>query len=181
MKKIIICVLVTILLIGSLFFIFNRKEYKKAIGKTYEIPLINYISTGEQEIIINAGNYVYGDVNQDGNINKLDILAIEFIIKGDLKYTESQKRLGDLNQDNNVDTKDKDILNDYLDNNSEYSYTYDNDLSYCLTREDDSNTCNWQEDKYIKDIDFSLEDYYIFVKNNKTGNIGSYKSSFSVN
>lgn len=181
MKKIIICVLIAILLIGSVFLVLNRKDYKSVIGTVYQVPLINDISTGDKEVIITGGNYVYGDVNQDGFINKLDILAIEFIIKGDLISTESQKRLGDFNKDNKVDEKDKELLNDYLDKNTEYKYEYNIDLSYCINKEDNEDTCNWQESNYFKDINFDYEYYYMFVKNTKTNVVGTYKSSFTTN
>ena len=72
MKKIIICVLIAILLIGSVFLVLNRKDYKSVIGTVYQVPLINDISTGDKEVFITGGNYVYGDVNQDGFINKLE-------------------------------------------------------------------------------------------------------------
>ena len=129
MKKILICILVLILSLGSIFFFFKKNNKKlKVIETNFELPLINNISIRDNVLLVNAGNYVYGDVNQDGYINNLDILAINLMINDDLKYSESQKRLGDLNQDDKINSKDIDILNNYLDDKREYKYDYDKDL-----------------------------------------------------
>ena len=178
MKKIIICILVFILILGSIFMITKKKSIN-LVGKQYEIPLIESVSYRDNTLLVNAGNYVYGDINQDGLINESDILAIDFIIKDELKYSESQKILADLNQDKKIDNKDKDILNEYLDNNNEYKYEYGNDILYCINSSEDENSCNFQNDKYIRDVDFSQGYHYLLIKNSKSNKVGIYKYTYN--
>ena len=67
---------------------------------------------------------------------------------------------------------------DYI-NNNEIKYDYDNDLLYCITISEKIDDCKYQEDKYIKDIDYNINPYYISVKNSKTNKVGTYKYSYS--
>ena len=106
MKKIIICILVILLIVGSVFMLIKDKKDIK-VGDEYYSPLIASISTRDNILLVEAGNYRYGDINQDGLINHDDYLAIELMIKNELKHTESQERLGDLNDDKKIDNDDK--------------------------------------------------------------------------
>lgn len=178
MKKIIICILVILLIVGSVFMLIKDKKDIK-VGDEYYSPLIASISTRDNILLVEAGNYRYGDINQDGLINHDDYLAIELMIKNELKHTESQERLGDLNDDKKIDNDDKEILVKYLNNNDEYKYDYNKNILYCLTTTEDTSNCIFQEDKYIDNIDYSINTYYISVKNSKTGTIGTYKYSYN--
>lgn len=178
MKKIIICVLILILILGSIFFVFSKNDNKIVVGEDYNSPLIDSVSTRDNVLLIEAGNYKYGDINQNGIINEEDALALQLIINEKLKHTESQDILADLNKDKKIDSKDLDILIDYI-NNNEIKYDYDNDLLYCITISEKIDDCKYQEDKYIKDIDYNINPYYISVKNSKTNKVGTYKYSYS--
>lgn len=178
MKRIIICILVLLLILGSvLVLIKDKKEIK--VSDEYYSPLIASISTRENVLLIEAGNYRYGDINQDGYINHNDFLAIELIIKDELKHNEAQDRLADLNDDKKIDNDDKEILVKYLNNNDEYKYDFNSNLLYCVTTTEDTSNCVFQEDKHIENIDYSINTYYISVKNSKTNVIGTYKYSYN--
>ena len=179
MKKIIICILVLILIGGSIFFVFNKNNSKQiVVGEDYITPLIESVSTRENVLLIEAGNFKYGDINQDGVIDEIDLLALHLIIKDELKHSDSQDTLSDLNKDKKIDSKDLDILVDYI-NDNETKYDYKNDLLYCVTTIEDTSNCNYQEDKYIKDIDYNINTYYISIKNSKTNKVGTYKYSYT--
>ena len=65
MKKIIICILVILLIVGSVFMLIKDKKDIK-VGDEYYSPLIASISTRDNILLVEAGNYRYGDINQDG-------------------------------------------------------------------------------------------------------------------
>lgn len=177
MKKVIVIVLI-VLLVSSLLFVLNNKT--NLVGTTYDIPLIESISYRNNNFIINAGNYMYGDINEDGLINELDKLAIDFIIDDNFKYTEGQKILSDLNKDNVIDNKDKKLLINYIDNHkdNDNEYDYYSNIVYCVSDSEDIDNCDYQESNYFYNLDFSKSYHYITVKNKETNKVNTYKYSY---
>ena len=176
MKKLIVIILI-VLLIGSLFFVLKGSN-KNVVGTKYEYPLLESVSYKNGEFLINAGNYLYGDITEDGIINELDLMAIDLIITDNFKYSDGQKILADLNLDNVVDNKDKKLLSKYIENNKVSEYDYYSNLMYCINKDDDINTCEYQESNYFYNVDFSIEYYYITIKNIETNKVNTYKYGY---
>lgn len=73
---------------------------------------MNLISAFAEEINSTNGTVVYGDINNDGNIDSFDVVAIRQILNSGNK-SEAYK-VADLNGNNNVDAADMYLLQSYV-------------------------------------------------------------------
>lgn len=154
----------------TLLFVFSKNISK--INEPYQIPTISLLTVSDNKLIINAGMYRYGDINKDGKIDSVDLENIQLIIDSKFSYTDDEKKLADLNNDNIVDNKDFDIMKRYLKNKKITSYDINNDLLlYCVNKEDSVDDCDWSNN-----FEFVLNeetDYFIYVKNKNSNKISS--------
>lgn len=74
---------------------------------------------GEDEPMIPFETYKLGDPTDDGVINNDDILIIDQIIKKEIEETPLQFYASDVNKDNVVDEKDKELMQKYIDGDKE--------------------------------------------------------------
>lgn len=66
------------------------------------------------QLAVNIGDIVYGDVNEDGNINNKDVAFVACYLVGKEALTDSGERAADVNCDEKVDNKDVAKLARYL-------------------------------------------------------------------
>ena len=178
-----------VLVIGIGIFVFMVKnnyiilsKEKTAIGvtdhtkKSYGYPCISLVSYSLNTISVDAGIYRFGDVTQDGIIDKKDADAIKVMISFNDAFTKDQIKLADIDEDGKITNTDLKLFNIYLEKNPKVKYdTNSKYLTYCLTKTNDSSTCNWQDSSSFKIT--QQEDYYVFVMN-KTNNVVSTSRLF---
>lgn len=102
-------------------------DWYKILEKPLEFTLnkdsdaLKYKSQGTEAIpskgdqLIPSEKYLLGDPSDDGKIDSADIKIIESIISKQLEETEKQFYASDVNKDNVVDSKDKELLQKYVD------------------------------------------------------------------
>ena len=66
------------------------------------------------DVLIPSEKYLLGDPNDDGKIDNDDIKIIDSIIAMQIEETEKQFYAADVNKDNVVDSKDKELLQKYI-------------------------------------------------------------------
>ena len=186
-KKIVFAILIILILL-ILLLLFNNKilggknepiqgNEKEAIGITdiskdsYGYPLISYLEYSNKKIVVHAGIYRYGDVNQDGIIDLDDKDAISTMIEFDnLGFTSGQIKLADLDENGKITNNDLKMLEQYLKKNGTIKYSLNEQiLKYCISEKNSSSNCVWKSDKSLTPS--KQKDYYVFVKMINNGRI----------
>ena len=189
-KLIIILAVIGLIVISVIIFLLIRNgvvidsNNKNAIGVTditkrsYGYPCISLVSHNSKKITVDAGLYRFGDVNQDGSVDKDDADAISLIINSNMQFTEDQIKLADIDENGAITTNDLNMFNDYNNKNGTVKYSLNQKvLNYCLTTTKNSKNCKWQASNV-----FSLTKtgtYYIYTKN-KTNNHVSTPYEFKI-
>lgn len=167
-KKHTIIILVIVIILLIIFFYSSNSNHNKVesqiINEYCDYPMVSLLSTAANNLIITAGLYRYGDVNQDGKINNEDVASVTQALESSLELSEDQVKLADLDEDKMITKEDLEILKYFIKNNPDLSYSIETNLEYCLNEIDDSSNCLWQEkNEFILDHD---SNYYIFIKSN---------------
>ncbi len=101
-------------------------DWYKILEKPLEFTLnkdsdaLKYKSQGTEaipsdgDVLIPSEKYLLGDPSDDGKIDNDDIKIIESIIAMQIEETEKQFYASDVNKDNVVDSKDKELLQKYI-------------------------------------------------------------------
>lgn len=182
MKKIIITI--TIVLTSILFiYIFTKStqanDQEEIVDEYYPKPIISIVKVGNNVATIEAGIYKYGDITQDGIINKLDLDFIGLLIDNKLSFRDEQKLLADMNKDGIVNQQDINLLQKLI---KDADLTYEiksEELLYCITGEENSSNCTWQEDNTFTDLEEQV--YYAYAKNINNDDISNnYAFSISI-
>ena len=178
MKKKYLLIILCLVLIGAgivvlLFTKTTSISYHYVPEKINE-PIVSLLESYGNMLEVEAGIYYYGDVNFDGIINDSDIQAIDMIIASSISFDETELASADLNHDNKIDSKDKKILQNYLDDVGEYKYNpNESKILYCISKVNESDNCTWIENNSFDLIDETT--YYIFVKDSDTNIISKYQ------
>ena len=102
-------------------------DWYKILEKPLEFTLnkdsdaLKYKSQGTEaipskgDVLIPSEKYLLGDPSDDGKIDNDDIKIIDSIIAMQIEETEKQFYASDVNKDNVVDSKDKELLQKYID------------------------------------------------------------------
>lgn len=173
-KKNLLIIISLVIICGFFSFIFykNRNlnsDNKKIIGETditkksYGYPIISLLIYNSKKVNVEAGYYRYGDVNLDGSVDEKDIAEINHIINSLIHYSDSQKKLADVDENGKVNNDDIKLFEKYLVKNGPAKYNLNTaTLEYCVSTENESNNCNWKNNNIIM-LD-KKQDYYFFVR-----------------
>lgn len=80
----------------------------------FKWPFSSRSSNNLQISISKTLDILYGDVNEDGEINLQDVIEISKFIAGQIELTDAQKQKADIDQDGVIDTADTQILAEYI-------------------------------------------------------------------
>ena len=158
----------------------NTVTSSNLVGKQYNKAILANAVYDSNIITIYAGYYRFGDYNTDGVIDKTDIDAISQYIEVDYPISLEEKMLLNLNNDDLVDEKDLEIINNFINDKEKYEYVVDkSNILYCVTQDNDYNKCTWQESNSF--IIAEVKDYHLFIKEKNSKTISDYLMFYKEN